>query len=302
MIIPRVPVPHRAMLAQSRLSGPTPWVLAILMLLTLLAAAAGLTLARAANGIAGAIAGRVTVQIVTANPEIRSQQAARIRRAALAEPYVQSARAVPREDVAAALDRWFGSRDGEADPVLVSLPMPELVDIDMVAGSGAAQQSRLAALVAREAPGARVIPHAEWLGPVAGTIRTLALLAGALVVLMALASAAVVVMTARAALGSHFATIEMLHLIGATDQQICRLFQRRIAIDSAQGILVGTLIAALLLALLAWQFAGVTAGLGATGGLSSAGWIFLALLPLLAIALAALTARVTLLRALKTML
>lgn len=302
MIIPRVPAQHRAMLAQSRLSGPTPWVLAILMLLTLLAAAAGLSLARAANGIGGAIAGRVTVQIVTANPELRSQQAARIRRAALAEPYVQRARAVPREEVALALDRWFGGSNGDSDPVLSSLPMPELVDIDLVTGSGAAAQARLAALVAREAPGARVIPHAEWLGPVAGTIRTLALLAGSLVVLMALASAAVVVMTARAALGSHFATIEMLHLIGATDQQICRLFQRRIAIDSAQGILLGTLVAAGLLALLIWQFAAVTAGLGATGGLSPAGWIFLALLPLLAIALAALTARVTLLRALKTML
>lgn len=302
MIIPRVPVQHRAMLAQSRLSGPTPWVLAILMLLTLLAAAAGLSLARAAGGISGAIAGRVTVQIVTANPEVRSQQAARVRRAALAEPYVQRVRAVPREEVAAALDRWFGSSNGDADPVLASLPMPELVDIDLVAGSGTAAQARLAALVAREAPGARVIAHAEWLGPVAGTIRTLALLAGALVVLMALASAAVVVMTARAALGSHFSTIEMLHLIGATDQQICRLFQRRIAIDSAQGILLGTLVAAMLFALLAWQFAGVTAGLGATGGPNLPGWIFLALLPLLAIALAALTARVTLLRALKTML
>jgi cell division transport system permease protein len=128
------------------------------------------------------------------------------------------------------------------------------------------------------------------------------LLAGALVALMALASTAVVIMTARAALGSHFATIEMLHLIGATDPQICRLFQRRIAIDSAYGILLGTLVAALLLALLAWQFGAVTAGLGATADIGLAGWIFLALLPLLAIALAALTARVTLLNALKLMI
>jgi cell division transport system permease protein len=302
MIIPRVPPQHRAMLAQSRLSGPTPWVLAILMLLTLLAAAAGLSLARAAGGIGGAISGRVTVQIVTANPELRSEQAGRIRRAAAAEPYVQGVRAVPREEVAAALSRWFGTSDGDADPVLASLPLPELVDIDLVAGSRAAQQARLAALVAREAPDARIIPHAEWLGPVAATIRTLALVAGALVVLMALASAAVVIMTARAALGSHFVTIEMLHLIGATDPQICRLFQRRIAIDSAYGIMLGALVAAAIIALLAWQFAEVTAGLGAAAGIGAAGWIFLALLPLLAIALAALTARVTLLRALNTML
>ncbi len=302
MIIPRVPPQHRAMLAQSRMSGPTPWVLALLMLLTLLAAAAGLSLARAANGIGGAIAGRVTVQVVTANPEQRSIEAGRIRRAAAAEPYVSAVRAVPRDEVIASMDRWLGSAGGESDPVIASLPLPELIDIDLVAGSDTTQQTRLAALVARVSPSARVTPHADWLGPVAGTIRTLAWLAGALVVLMALASGAVVIMTARAALGRHFATIEILHLIGATDPQICRLFQRRIAIDCAQGILLGALVAALLIGLFSWQFAGVTAGLGASAAIGAGGWIFLAILPLLAIALAALTARVTLLRALTMML
>lgn len=302
MIIPRVPPQQRAMLAQGRLQGPTPWVLAILMLLTLLAAAAGLSLARSATNIGGAIAGRMTVQIVTANPELRSAQAGQVRRLAARQPYVRAVRAVPREEVAATLGRWFGSDDGAADPVISSLPLPELVDIDLVPGSGASAEARLRALVAREAPGARLIPHAEWLGPVAGLIRTLAWVAGALVVLMALASAAVVIMTARAALGTHFATIEMLHLIGATDTQICRLFQRRIAIDSAYGIILGTLVAIVLLALVAWQVGDITSGLGATASLGWAGWIFLAMLPLLAIALAALTARVTLLRALKTML
>ena len=58
MIIPRVPAQHRRLLPDRRLSGPTPWVIAILMLLTLLAAAAGVGLARSANAIGDAIAGR----------------------------------------------------------------------------------------------------------------------------------------------------------------------------------------------------------------------------------------------------
>ena len=41
MIFARVPVQHRRLLPDRRLSGPTPWVIAILMMLTLLAAAAG---------------------------------------------------------------------------------------------------------------------------------------------------------------------------------------------------------------------------------------------------------------------
>src|SRR5690606_35613691 len=171
-----------------------------------------------------------------------------------------------------------------------------------VGGERAGQLNQLRALAAQTAPGARIIPHAEWLGPVARLIRSLAWNAGALVVLMILARAAVVIMTARAPLGSHVATTEMLPLIGATDRQIARLFQRRIAIDTAYGIALGTAVAAAILLLIAWQWARVTAGLAATASLGAAGWALLLALPLLAIALAALTARQTLLAALKKIL
>ena len=123
-----------------------------------------------------------------------------------------------------------------------------------------------------------------------------------MVLLMTAASAAVVIMTARAALGTHYATIEMLHLIGATDRQITRLFQRRIAIDTAYGIALGSTVAAAILLLIGWQWSGVTSGLAATASLGAAGWALLLALPLLAIALAALTARQTLLAALKKIL
>ncbi|MDX8356760.1 cell division protein FtsX [Sphingopyxis terrae] len=301
MIFARVPVQHRRLLPDRRLSGPTPWVIAILMMLTLLAAAGGVGLARSADAIGEAIAGRVTVQIVTANPVLRAQQAAALRRAAAAQPFVRSARAVDPAELQATLGQWFGTADGD-DPVLRSLPMPALVDVDFVGEDRSGHMGQLRALVAREAPGARVIPHADWLGPVARLIRSLAWVAGGLVILMTLASAAVVIMTARAALGTHYATIEMLHLIGATDQQIARLFQRRITIDTAYGVALGTAVAAAILLLIGWQWSGVTSGLAATASLGPMGWALLLALPLLAIALAALTARQTLLAALKKIL
>ncbi|ENY82537.1 cell division protein FtsX [Sphingopyxis sp. MC1] len=301
MIFARVPVQHRRLLPDRRLSGPTPWVIAILMMLTLLAAAGGVGLARSADGIGEAIAGRVTVQIVTANPVLRAEQAAALRRAAAAQPFVRSARAVDPAELQATLGQWFGTADGD-DPVLRSLPMPALVDVDFVGEDRSGHMGQLRALVAREAPGARVIPHADWLGPVARLIRSLAWIAGGLVILMTLASAAVVIMTARAALGTHYATIEMLHLIGATDQQIARLFQRRITIDTAYGVALGTAVAAAILLLIGWQWSRVTSGLAATASLGPIGWALLLALPLLAIALAALTARQTLLAALKKIL
>src|SRR3546814_20184681 len=93
MIIPRVPVQHRRLLPDRRLSGPTPWVIAILMMLTLLAAAAGVGLARSANAIGEAIAGRATVQIVTANPVPPAEHAAAQRREP-DRPHVESGQRV----------------------------------------------------------------------------------------------------------------------------------------------------------------------------------------------------------------
>ena len=159
MIIPRVPIQHRRLLPDHRLSGPTPWVIAILMMLTLLAAAAGVGLARSANAIGDAIAGRVTVQIVTANPVTRAEQAAALRRAAAAQPFVLSARSVEQEELQATLGQWFGSSEGD-DPVLKSLPLPALVDIDFVGEDRTVHMRALQALVARDAPRARSNPHA----------------------------------------------------------------------------------------------------------------------------------------------
>ncbi len=302
MIIPAVPPAHRSMLPAGRLQGPTPWVLALLMFLTLLAAAAAAVLAQSAAAISSNIAGRVTVQIVAADPVMRAEQAGNLRRAAAAAPFVTAARTVERDEMLAIMGRWFGgTSDGAADPVIGALPLPALVDIDLI-GDTARQLPRLRALIDRYAPGARLIPHAEWLEPVARLIRILAVLAGLLILLMALASAAVVMMTARAALMSHQGSVEILHLIGATDRQISRLVQRRIVIDSAYGIGLGAVLAALVMAVLAWVLGDVTSGLLASDGGPWWVWSGLTLLPAAAIVLAGVTARVTLGRALRKML
>jgi cell division transport system permease protein len=49
-----------------------PWVLAIMMFLTVLAAAAGLGLGNAARNLDSQVGNRLVVQIVEANPDMRS--------------------------------------------------------------------------------------------------------------------------------------------------------------------------------------------------------------------------------------
>ena len=51
----------------------------------------------------------------------------------------------------------------------------------------------------------------------------------------AVATGAVVLLAARAGLETHRETISVMHMLGSTDVQVARLFQRRIALDAAIG-------------------------------------------------------------------
>ena len=65
---------ERGLLPEGRMAGPMPWVIAIMMFLTVLAAAAGLGLAGAASRLDDQIGSRITIQVVEANPELRQRR------------------------------------------------------------------------------------------------------------------------------------------------------------------------------------------------------------------------------------
>ena len=135
--------------------------------------------------------------------------------------------------------------------------------------------------------------------PFVALMRTLFLLALGIVVLLLLATAATVVLSVRGALNTHRATLEIMHMMGSTDLQAARLFQRRVALDALFGGMVGLLAAVLLLWLLGNRFAALEPGLLADAGMPFYGWLILMLIPLAAAAIAMLTARWTVLSALK---
>jgi cell division transport system permease protein len=151
-------------------------------------------------------------------------------------------------------------------------------------------------------PSARVDAQAGWLAPVFDAISSLQWLAVGLVVLLAATSAAAVWLAARSALGSNRDTIEIVHLLGGTDGQIARIFQRSIALDALVGGAVGLLLGLSALFLLGRQFAGLGSGMVAGGGLALADWLVIGAIPLAGVLIAMLTARVTVLVALRRML
>src|SRR5688572_12430425 len=263
----------RRLLPEGRLAGPMPWVIAIMMLLTVLAAAAGLRLASAASGLDAGIGNRLTVQIVQPNPDMREAEV----QAALATlrrvPGVTDLRRIPPGELEELLEPWLGAGGLEAD-----LPVPAMIDVDLTP-EAYARRDRIAAAVTAAAPSARIDANAQWLAPLAKLIAALKWLAAGLVILMIGASAATVVLAARASLDMHRGTIEVLHLMGATDLKVARLFQRRIALDALFGGVVGLVGAGVILTVIGNRVGALGSDLLGSEGLSFGSWLILFALP-----------------------
>ena len=282
---------------QARLAGPIPWVIAIMVALTVIAGAAGLALSNLATEARAELAGGATVQILQAGATARERQADAAETALTALPQVASLRRVPEAEIEDLLEPWLGVGGDEE-----TVPVPALIDVRV---RGEADEATLAAMreaLADVAPDARIDAQASWLRPVFSAIASLQWLSLALVTLLGLTSAAAVWLAARSALGSNRETIEIVHLLGGTDSQIARIFQRSVAFDAMLGGAVGLALGLAAILLLGRQFAELGSGMVAGGGLGWMDWLAIALIPVAAVVIAMLTARITVLSALRRIL
>jgi len=291
----RTSAADRRLLPEGRAAGPMPWVIAIMMFLMVLAAAAGLGLRHSARSLTAKLADRITVQIIDANAEVREAQA----RSVMAElgrlAGIAGVRRVGGQEIRALVAPWLGETG------LDELPMPALIDVDLQP-SAHSRIDAISAAITGVAPAARIDDHAQWLAPLTGLIGSLKWLALALVLMMTAATAFTVVLAARAALNTHRATIDVMHLLGATDIQIATLFQRRIALDALFGGFIGLAGAAMVVLLLGQRIGSLGSELLGSVALPPAAWGILISLPLIGALLATFAARLTVLNALRRIL
>ena len=292
-----LPAHDRKLIPEGRLSGPMPWVIAIMLFLTLLVAAAGLTLAEAARQGGQDLARHVTVQIIEADPAQRAAQRAAVTRALRKLDSIAEVKPVPDADVRALLEPWLGTGVIDAD-----VPVPALVDVRFGSVPTAETITRLQSTLRSVAPNIRVDSHSSWMAPFFELMRALLWLAAAMFLLLLVATSAVVILAVRSTLNTHRETIEIMHMMGGTDIQAARLFQRRVALDALLGGIVGFIVAAVVIITVGGRFAAVEPGLLSGAHFPYYGWAVLALIPLAVMALAMLMARMTVISALKRML
>jgi cell division transport system permease protein len=276
------------------LSGPVPWMVAVMTALAMLGLAAAIGLTPAATALSGQIAGRASIQILDTDPLLRRDTVARVRTMLRDAPYVGRVETVPEEQLQALASQWLG--DGTPQS---GITLPALIDVDLVSANAGDGMDRLRADVRSISESARVTAHADWLGPVAGLLRVLGWTAAVIALLLVAIAASVAVLAARSALAAQRASIDVLHLVGATDVQITRMFQKQIARDMVAGAGVGGLAGLALLGVIGWQLQSVQSALASGSGWAA--YLLVIVVPPMIVAIALLSARVAVLRALRVM-
>jgi cell division transport system permease protein len=292
-----LPAHDRKLIPEGRWSGQMPWVIAIMLFLTLLVAAGGLTLAEAARQGGQDLARQVTVQIIESDPAQRAAQSAAVTRALRNMDGIAEVKPVPDAQVRALLEPWLGTGVIDAD-----VPVPALVDVRFASVPAAETLTNLPSALRSFAPNIRVDSHSSWMAPFFELMRALLWLAAVVFLLLLVATSAVVVLAVRSTLNTHRETIEIMHMLGGTDIQAARLFQRRVALDALLGGIVGFIVAAVVIITVGDRFAAVEPGLLSGAHFPYYGWAILALIPLAVMALAMLMARMTVISALKRIL
>ena len=285
------------LLPMPRFSGPIPWVIAILIALVVIAAAGGLTLKNLAASASADLSSAVTVQVIEPNPDLRAARGAAAVRVLTTLDGVQAVRLVPEAELAALLEPWLGAGAASGD-----VPIPALIDVELARSAGPVDIARIEAALAQSVPGARVDAQSDWLRPVYGALAALQWLALGLIALVALATAAAVWLAARNAFSNARDTVEIIHLLGATDRQISAVFLRTVLREAVFGAAVGTLLGAAAIWVLGQQFAALDSGMTSGGGLTLWDWLVISAVPLGGVLLALVTARITIALALKAML
>lgn len=279
-----------------------PWVIAIMVFLTILAGAAGIAIADSASQNSETLARKLTVQILEEDPAARNNQRTQIAEYLRKLPQTQSVEPLSDADVIQLLEPWLGLDENTAFESNDLIPLPAIIDVQMKQIVDAPLRNQMLGDMQSIAPSVRLDTQESWIAPLYELMRSFIYLIFGLVLLLAAATSATVVLAVRSALDTHRNTLDIMHLMGSTDSQISRLFQRRVAVDAFFGGAIGFVMGCLTIWFISSRLNNLVSGAVSQISMPWYGWIVLALIPLFMGILSIYMARWTVRRAMKKIL
>ena len=270
-----------------------PWLIAPMVFLCAVALASVFVL----GGLIGRwdrdVSGTLTVEIAAAAGEAgAAAERTRDRVAQVIEllkrtPGITRARALSQDQLVALLAPWLGNSD-----LLSELPLPALIDVSIEPGA-VLDLDGLARKISDSVPGASLDDHRIWLAKLIDLSRSIEWLAIGIVALIGGVTSATVVYATRTGMAVHREVIEVLHLIGATDDYIARQFADRAFVLGLRGGVFGLALNLPILFAIGFGAKRMEGGFLADLSLPLIGWAAVLALPAFAALLAMLTARAT---------
>lgn len=187
---------------------------------------------------------------------------------------------------------WLGTTQASQ-----SLPLPQLIAVSLDPDA-APNVTILTAAIQAAVPDALVEDHRRGLQSLVSLAHWLRGLSWAVVALTFIGCILTVALVTRMGLAAHHRVIELLHLMGAEDSFVARQFQRHAFKAAAIGGPLGLAIALGMILAIEKGLGHLDRALIPELSLTPLNWALFLLLPLLAVAVAVLTARFTALRSL----
>jgi cell division transport system permease protein len=277
-----------------------PWLVAIMVFLGTLAVSGVNVFDSILAGWSRSVTGTVTVQIpplpAQDDDAANRERAERAVRALQDIEAVESARLLTGEELDRLLEPWLGTATPSAE-----LPLPALIDVTLADRSQEAIDS-LSAAVVPVVPDAIIDDHRRWFDRLVGLTEAFRVLALGITAVIIAALALTVIYATRASLAEFRDVIDVLHFVGARDTYIAAQFGKRTLESSTKGAAGGFIIGLIAVLVVSWLAASVESGFLPDVALGLWFWISVPAVAIMAALLAMVTAFLTVMSTLRTML
>lgn len=217
----------------SEREGPLFFVIVIIVFLASLAAVSAVTAVQNVQYWKQALRSEMTVQIIDGD----KHAAKRAAQVLLELPGINHTREASRAEAKALLEPWLGAQNIPDD-----LPIPLLVYVSLSKKSPANIED-VSALLIEEGITASIDNHQQWANDLARSAWAVQFLSIAVLALLMTASVAVTGFATRAGLAARRDLVEVLHLVGARDQIIARLFGKKFMLLGIKAGALGAVLA-----------------------------------------------------------